>query len=229
MHAAEDGPDSALDRVVSSYIPTVEALIRVRSRAAPSGPGRSCVVAMAETPGGVGSLPSAAGEAELAAAALPAAEVESGPSATRDRVLARLAGATHAHLACHAVADADDPSASRLLVHDHRDHPLTIGDVSALALDRAELAYLSACATSQSTLRLTDEAAHITSAFQLAGFRHVIGTLWETDDSASLQIARAFYAAAAGPPHALHQAVRAMRDRYPATPSLWAAHVHTGA
>jgi hypothetical protein len=29
--------------------------------------------------------------------------------------------------------------------------------------------------------------------------------------------------------HALHDAVRAVRDTYPRTPSLWAAHLHAGA
>ncbi len=28
--------------------------------------------------------------------------------------------------------------------------------------------------------------------------------------------------------YALHSAVRGLRDRYPRTPTLWAAHIHSG-
>ena len=86
--------------------------------------------------------------------------------------------------------------------------------------------------------RLLDEAIHIASAFQLAGFRHVIGTLWEINDGAALEIARRFYGGLSSPgctfdadlaADALHNAIRAQRDRLPITPYLWAAHAHVGA
>ncbi|MFD8477959.1 CHAT domain-containing protein [Kitasatospora sp. NPDC059673] len=230
---ARRGPDeseSALDRVVSSCTPTVEALIRLRSRP-PTHPARrkSCVVAMSTTPGGFSPLPSAIPEARIAAASLPNARTAADGGANRARVLAELSDATHAHFSCHAVADPANPGAGRLLLHDHADRPLTVGDISAIGLDRAESAYLSACSTTRPAPRLGDEAVHITGAFLLAGFRHVIGTLWQTDDAAALEIARQYYAAPGAPPFALHTAVRALRDRYPRTPTLWAAHIHTGA
>jgi CHAT domain-containing protein len=37
---------------------------------------------------------------------------------------------------------------------------------------------------------LTDEGIHLTSGFQLLGFRHVIGTLWAVGDSLCVEIAR---------------------------------------
>ena len=58
----------------------------------------------------------------------------------------------------------------------------------------AQLAYLSACDTAiTSTAGLIDEAIHLTTAFQLAGFPHVIGTLWEINDELAVTIADAFY------------------------------------
>lgn len=224
LHATE----STMDTVVSSYTPTVDALTRLRTRAA--GAASSCIVAMPTTPGHT-DLPSASQESAIAAAALPNAELESNENATRARVLARLTQSTHAHFACHALADPNDPAMGRLLTHDHETTPLTVADVSGLHLN-AELAFLSACATTRAPLQLADESLHITGAFQLAGFRHVIGTLWETDDTASLEITSAFYRT--GSPgdnasYALHAAVRALRARYPVTPTLWAAHIHTGA
>ena len=58
------------------------------------------------------------------------------------------------------------------------------------------------------------------SAFQLAGFRHVVGTLWEVSDSHCVDVARVFYETIRDEGmtdvairRGLHQAVRALRDR----------------
>ena len=40
---------------------------------------------------------------------------------------------------------------------------------------------------------LADEAIHIASAFQLAGFSHVLATLWESDDRLCQRVATEFY------------------------------------
>ncbi|MFG2049108.1 CHAT domain-containing protein [Micromonospora sp. NPDC048935] len=232
LHAAQAGVGrSALDQVVSSYTPTVTALARKRTGPRQSRPdARSCVVAMRATPGGPAALPSAEREAASAARALPGAWLGLDATATRQQVLDRLAGSAYAHFACHAVADPHDPAQGRLLVHDHEDSPLTVADVSQLDLD-AEFAFLSSCATAQAPPTLVDESLHITGAFQLAGFRHVIGTLWKIDDAVSLALTTAFYEhadATGAAAYALHSAVRGLRDRYPLTPTLWAAHIHTG-
>ncbi|GJC90445.1 hypothetical protein ColLi_13283 [Colletotrichum liriopes] len=55
-------------------------------------------------------------------------------------------------------------------------------------------AYLSACGTGRiQDGGSTDESIHLTSAFQLAGFRHVIGTLCEIDDELCVDMARLTY------------------------------------
>jgi CHAT domain-containing protein len=41
--------------------------------------------------------------------------------------------------------------------------------------------------------RHVDEGIHLASTFQLAGFRHVIGTLWEVSDAHCVDIARIVY------------------------------------
>lgn len=72
----------------------------------------------------------------------------------------------------------------------------------------------------------------------MAGFPHVIGTLWEIGDNTAVEIARAFYSAITRPDgatdashaaEALHHAVRAQRDLHPSSPYLWASHIHAGA
>ncbi|OCK98480.1 uncharacterized protein K441DRAFT_654679 [Cenococcum geophilum 1.58] len=56
------------------------------------------------------------------------------------------------------------------------------------------LAYLSACGTSQfRDERSVEESIHLISAFQLAGFRHVIGTLWKVNDELCVDMARIMY------------------------------------
>ncbi|MBU2666937.1 CHAT domain-containing protein [Actinoplanes bogorensis] len=219
---------ACLDRVVSSYTPTLRTLVHLRARSLRSAPAGSLLIGMAETPD-AGSLPGVPGEIADLTALLPDAVVLCDRDATRDRVLDHLTRASLVHFACHGVSVPDRPSASRLLVHDHADRPLTVLDIARLHLDRARLVYLSACSTGQASARLTDEAIHITSAFQLAGFPHVIGTMWTVDDLAAADLARGFYARLPdGPAVALHSAVRAARDQAPDRPDLWAAHLHAG-
>lgn len=72
------------------------------------------------------------------------------------------------------------------------------------------------------------------SALQLAGYPHVIGTLWAINDRIAADIADNFYAAlteadTSRSAHALDHAIHTTRARFPDTPSLWAAHIHTGA
>lgn len=94
------------------------------------------------------------------------------------------------------------------------------------------LAYLSACATAYGGTGLLDEAIHLASAFQVAGFRHVIATLWPVGDRVALHYAEQIHAQlkdGIDPALAVHQAVRAARSARPGSPSAWASHVHFGA
>ncbi|MFB6875819.1 CHAT domain-containing protein [Streptomyces sp. NPDC056323] len=137
--------------------------------------------------------------------------------------------------------DPDDPSQSLLLLHDHVRDPLTVASLAEMRMDSAQLAYLSACRTAfMESVVLIDEAIRLTSAFQLAGFPHVIGTLWETSDEVASHMAADFHAELGGDTYqhggidtdaaarALHHTVRKVRDRYPKSPYLWAAHLHAG-
>ncbi|MFE3379338.1 CHAT domain-containing protein [Streptomyces anulatus] len=241
LHAAghhTGGDDrTVLDRVVSSYTPTIRALRHARRpHPAEGAPGRSLIVAMPDTPGAP-PLFGATEEAAGVAAVLPDPTVLTG-EVTRAAVLAGLIDARVIHLACHAVTDAADPSRSRLLLWDHETGALTVAGIASVALERAELAYLSACRTTYTAAPdLLDEAIHLTSAFQLAGFRHVVGTLWEVDDVISATVAQRFYASlsdtdglhCASSSAALRTSVLELRDQFPGTPSLWAGYLHAGA
>jgi tetratricopeptide (TPR) repeat protein len=235
IHAA----DETMDRVVSSYTFTIASLRHTRQHPPSPDPAAALIVAMPTTPGIPGQLEYVPDEARKVAAHLPHSItlIEPGPAdsspasstiPTAANVLELLRRCSIAHFACHGTTDPADPDSSRLLLHDH----LTVGALASLNLAHAQLAYLSACNTAVTTdTRLLDEAIHLASAFQLAGYRHVIGTLWTARDERAVEIADAFYAALADitPAAALHHAVQTQRDQFPQTPSLWAAYLHVGA
>ncbi|MFG2072187.1 CHAT domain-containing protein [Nonomuraea maritima] len=235
LHAAgrPDVPGaSVLDRVVPSYTPTLRALMHSRSRAVPAA--RSGLsVAMPVTPGQA-PLPRTAAEAVEVASLVRGATLV-GPDASREAVLAALPRAAVAHFACHAGSDPRDPSASHLLLHDG---PLGLSEIGRLQLDGAELAYLSACATARGGSSLADEAIHLASAFQLAGYGQAVATLWEIGDDVAARTAAAFHrelGAALDTPErlpgarALHAVTRRLREAVPDRPSAWAAFLHAGA
>src|SRR6266487_1866406 len=119
---------------------------------------------------------------------------------------------------------------------DHGDKPLTVAELSRNDLGRVQLAYLSACETAGVAPGLADEALHITAACQLAGFPHVIGTLWPIQDRFAAQIAAEVYEGLCRRgritisliPGALHQVIRRVRDEHPDRAQLWGAFLHFG-
>jgi hypothetical protein len=236
LHAAghhDDPTRTVLDRVVSSYTPTVRALAYARSHPPRTATG-TVVIAVPDAPG-TPTLNEVGAEADTVTALIPGAQRPAHP--TRDQVLATLAAYPIAHFACHGVANWAEPGRSSLILYDHQTAPLTVADISARYLSGA-LAYLSACDTTVSRPTLTDEAVHLTGAFHLAGYQSVVGTLWPVDDRAAHQLTADFYRHltrdGTAPPethrtaHALHHAIRNQRARYVAAPTLWAAYTHTG-
>lgn len=228
-------PHTVIDRVISSYTPTVRALLHARrDRVADDSVLRSLVVAMPRTTG-ASNLPGAMSEVRIIRDRLAAEPtVLSGPAADRGRVLAELPAHEWVHFACHGRNDPGSPSLSHLLLSDHETGPLTVVDISRLNLDHAELAYLSACSTARVGTTLTDEAISLASAFQLAGYRNVVATMWPVADRPAVQFARDVYdflpaCGAASAARAVHHATRRLRSRWNDHPHLWAGHIHSGA
>lgn len=159
-------------------------------------------------------------------------------------VLRRLPDYHVIHFACHGVSDRLSPSNSHLLLHGNDPSTpaagkLTVGAISALHMECAQVAYLSACCSADNAaVQLADEAIHIASGFQLAGFSHVLATLWESNDAACRFVAREFYcvlfAGGGGGEHrvvsaAFHRAVGKLRDENLEQPIRWASFIHLGA
>ena len=233
-------PASVLDRAVSSSTPTLAALIR--ARAAPASPlaGRKLlVVARPSAPAGSGlpALPGAAAEAGWLAGRFPGACTQHDGGSPRS-ALRLMAGHDIVHFACHGDHDLARPGRSGMLL---ADGTLSLEQVGGLDLSRAELAFLSACQTAIGGVRVLDESVHLSAAFQLAGYRHVIGTMWAVADSLSAEVVAGIYdelcggsggtLAALDPGRAalaVHHAVRRLRDRYPDLPLRWIPYLHLG-
>lgn len=230
LHAAApaDGKDAVLDRVVSSYLPSLGALLRSRSAPRPDTTTTApLIVAVPET---VGQPPLAGAEAEARMVGqLIGGRILLGTEATPQAVREALAEHAWVHFTCHGAQDTNDPSSGRLYLHGGQ---LSVLEIARLRLDRAELAFLSACETALGGRSLPDEAIHLAGSLQLAGYRHVVGTLWPVLDEHAALVAERVYRWLADQPGevavAVHHAVRALRARAPDQPRAWAAHIHTG-
>jgi tetratricopeptide (TPR) repeat protein len=228
LHAAGI-PDGlcALDRVVSSYTPTIDALVRTRKQ-----PGARTRLAVAvQHTAGMPDLPATAREADQLRTRYPDTTILLDAEATADSVLAALPNAGWAHFGCHATSHPLRASASGLYLHDR---VLRVPEIGRAGVRDGELAYLSACSTGQSSLFQADQAMHLASAFRLAGYRHVVATLWPVNDEVAAMAARRFYRSlgdaptADGAAVALHEVTVRLRARFPRDPALWAPFVHYG-
>jgi hypothetical protein len=238
--AGAAAPATVLDRVVSSYTATARILGYARptpSMVPDDGRDRTALIVGLPGTSGACELPAVRDEIHELIRLMPASRILDGPAATRGNVLSALTAHPVVHFACHAVSGTpDDPYSTRLILAEDQIEPLTVSTISRARIPRADLAYLSACSTAQADGG--DETVHVTSAFQLAGYRNVVGTLWPVGDRTAYRVAAAFYARLTGngdhAPDAdesapsLHHAIRDLRAKNPDAPVQWTAHVHIG-
>jgi hypothetical protein len=224
------GTDSVPDRVVSSYTPTLAALLRARAGRAPQT-ARQLAVGLPETPGRP-RLRAVTEEMRVLARHFPPGELNrqlTGPAATGADVLATIGAHTWIHLACHAGQDQGDPDRSGFFLWDG---PLTLGALAEQPTRGRDLAFLSACQTATGSVGHLDEAIHLAAAMQFLGYRGVVATMWTIADSPAPVVADTFYSAVAGRPDAasdaLHSAASALRRGDPTNPLLWAPYLHLG-
>jgi tetratricopeptide (TPR) repeat protein len=233
LHAAglhnRGSTETVVDRVISSYSSSVKALMYGRRHSVqnPVGPvpKHALLVAMRETPGlSFNSvLPFAEDEVAMLKQLCLSLQLETvEPQRLKDDVLVRLRTCKIFHFAGHGQSNPSEPSQSCLLLEDWKNNPLTVGDLRDHRLQETSpfLGYLSACSTGANEAdRLIDEGIHLVSACQLAGFRHVVGTLWEVSDKHCVDIAKVLYETLRDEGmtdvalcRGLHRAIRALRD-----------------
>ncbi|KAK4068324.1 hypothetical protein Purlil1_13827 [Purpureocillium lilacinum] len=233
LHAAgyhtKGGHDTVLDRVMSSYASSVKALIHGRrfdvQRSVGTFPGDALLVGMRETPELSENRVLSFVTQEVAIVqqlCLSLGLRPIRPTLRKDDVLNHLQSCRFFHFAGHGLSHPGDPSQSCLLLEDWQTKPLTVGDIRDHKLQDTPpfLGFLSACSTGANGVdKLVDEGIHLASAFQLSGFRHVVGTLWEVSDQHCVDVARVLYETMrdegmtdAAVCRGLHRAVRALRN-----------------
>jgi CHAT domain-containing protein len=114
----------------------------------------------------------------------------SGDEATQARALEALRCNTWVHLACHGKQDRKDPSNSRFAMNDK---PVTLLNIMENDIPQVEFAFLSACHAARDDEKTSDEVIHLAASLQFSGFKSVIGTLWEVDDTVAKHVVEAFY------------------------------------
>lgn len=201
LHAAgrhrSRSAETVLDRVISSYSLSIKAIIQGRSsHFLPPGPARAVLVAMRDTPEHT-RLPFSIQEVDTISNICKLMGFDPIKPQLRKRdVLEHVSNCQLFHFAGHGYTDNIDPSHSYILLEDWKTDPLTVASLLEMNLGESSpfLAYLSACGTGQiKNERFFDEGIHLISACQLAGFRHVIGTLWEVNDEVCVDMARITY------------------------------------
>ena len=241
--------ENTLSCIIPSYTPTIKALSFARSRASRAATidrneTSILIVAMSTTPG-YRSLPGVDSE-KLAIQQMTKyfSRIKTLESPTVEHVLESITGYDIAHFACHGSVDPEDPSNSHLLLQ--KSGPsgpvvdeLTVSQISKRNISgQTWIAYLSACSTAGvETKTLADECLHLASGFQVAGFAHVIGSLWRANDDVCVLLAQSFYRSLtkSGTKRSNRAVAEALRNAIleirsdSQDPELWAPFVHFGA
>jgi hypothetical protein len=224
---------TVMDRVVSSYTPTLRALLEARRPLRwSSEDDRFLIVSLPDTPGEV-PLADVTRERNLLTSLFSSCHtLLDGQAATSEAVQEQLSLHRWAHFSCHGGQNLADPSQGGLLLWDRM---LTIADISS-GQHQGEFAFLSACMTAVGGVTLPDEAITLAAALHYTGYRQVIGTLWTVYDRTAADVAEAVYGdltstgrfEPSGAAVALHKAVRHLRDVEHLDPSDWSPFTHTG-
>ncbi|PPR03814.1 hypothetical protein CVT26_000990 [Gymnopilus dilepis] len=252
IHAAGIyGPDGESSRacladyVVSSYIPTLSILDRLRSRISEEPLDGVLLISQPDTPG-QSSIPNTRAEAIRTRKELEKRGIRTawynGEDATVARVSKSMKSYSSIHLACHASQNITNPLESAIYLHDGT---LELSEIMKMDLPKADLAFLSACQTSVGARNLPEEAVHLAAGMLTAGYRSVVATMWSISDHHAPEVAETFYKCLlndesregvveldiTGSARALHIAVQALRRKlgYSTEDLLkWIPYVHYG-
>ncbi|RMJ08168.1 hypothetical protein CDV36_012227 [Fusarium kuroshium] len=196
-HHRQGVGETVLDSVVSSYSSSIKAIIHGRARRRASiDPSQALLVAVENT---LGQRPlrfatQERGELRELCGSMELTPVE--PIREKERLKECLQLCKIFHFAGHCSTNYHNPLNSHLFLDDGDANPLRVSDLLDINLHKSSpfLAYLSACGTGQILDEtFIDESIHLISACQLAGFRHVIGTLWDVEDGFCVKVAKITY------------------------------------
>ena len=198
LHAAgphRKGQRNLPDLYISSYTPTLTALIRAR-RCGPTSSltAQKRLIAIGQA--------TAAGESKLHSVGAELANIGQlvdglatftrvdGEESYVSRVVEELGKNEWVHFACHGLPNPTEPFKSAFALYDGH---FAIQRMIGCELKNPEFVYLSACHTTVGDEESPDEVIHLAAAMQFLGYRSVIGTMWAVDDGETNKITSTFY------------------------------------
>jgi CHAT domain-containing protein/tetratricopeptide (TPR) repeat protein len=220
FHALFDGQQYLIDSFNVSYAPSASVFGLCQARSSNLS-GAGLVLGVPDA-----AAPFVSDEAKAVAAAIPAAELFLGETATAAVLQEKGRQSRFIHIATHGHFRQDDPMFSGIRLGDGI---LSLYDLYQLKLP-AELITLSGCATGLSVVADGDELLGLVRGLIYAGAESTLLTLWDVQDYSTAQFMTAFYghlATCADKASALRQAALDLRKAYP-HPYYWAPFVLQG-
>ena len=119
--------------------------------------------------------------------------------ATEATARRELASATISHFACHAAVDEELPLDSALVLSAEKGDEglLQAWEIAEQVQIGSGLVVLSACETARGAERGGEGILGLVRAFQVAGARAVLASLWRVDDESAAELMGRFYAGVA--------------------------------
>jgi CHAT domain-containing protein len=238
LYDARDQP-KIFDYVVSSYTPTLDALLSAKRLAAqgdivprvlavshPLAPGRKQLPGVAHEVNAIQTILGSAG-------CVPITSLNDG-EATVDAVLRSMKECNWIHIACHSAQDAVVTTDSAFQLADGR---LTLKEIMKQDFSHIELAVLSACQTAGGYEVLPEGVVHLAAGMVLTGCGNVVAAVGSIADRDGPIVAEKFYAYlmteasgdSARAAYALHKAVAHLRYiRGERDFGSWVPFIHMG-
>ncbi|KAJ7737609.1 CHAT domain-containing protein [Mycena maculata] len=199
IHAAgiydKHGDDCISDYVISSYTPTLTALLDPPTHS--KVPFKMTTVIQPESK--FSPLPGTRTELKRIQERVPEqwlTAIGDTTPATVATALAHLRESSIVHFACHGTQDKFNPLDSGLVLTDgwlKVSEIMRKPDGSEGIRKSMALAFLSACETAKGDDQVPDEAMHLAATLLFAGFRGVVATMWTMNDLDGPKIADTFY------------------------------------
>jgi CHAT domain-containing protein len=187
LHAAGDydvgKEDCCSDYVVSSYAPTLSALLRAQ-KSVQSFSKRDAklalVAAMTTQHINLPTLWNINDEIDCVRAAAEGAKIAIDEDcvdrkAVVENVAEAFTNANLAHIACHGIQNVEHALSSGFCLVDGN---LTVSRLMELDLKNAFFAFLSACETAKGDEKQPDQTVHLAATMMFIGFRSVVATMW---------------------------------------------------
>ncbi|KAF9254227.1 hypothetical protein L218DRAFT_886742 [Marasmius fiardii PR-910] len=178
-----------IDSYISSYTPTLQALIDARrspQKSIPGQPVKLLVVGQTDL-----TLKHAEAEVKAIHELGPFVNCLVEKDATQEKVLKGLLSHQWAHFVCHGTLA---PLPFDSFLHLFGEDKLTMGDIIKMNHSDASFAFLAACHSAEQTpAGLSDEILHLAGAMLFSGFQSVVGTMWEMVDKDGPNVAKWFY------------------------------------